>query len=100
MTISSNSLSITLPDGQKASFKEMQAYGNCLQDFIRDQESKLPQIEDTRLHNETVEYLKLLATSYNKQLRIYKAQEAQNQRQFMIGLKEAERTARLWLTQS
>ena len=89
MAISSASLSITLPDGREASFKQLQAYGNTLLDFIRKQEATLPEVEDTGRHNEIVDYLRLLATSFNKQLRIYKAQEAQNQRQFMIVLKQA-----------
>jgi hypothetical protein len=89
MAISSGSLAITLPDGRKASFEEMQTYGNILQDFIRDQEARLPEVKDTRRHNETVDYLQLLATAYNKQLRIYKARETQKQRQFMIVLMQA-----------
>jgi hypothetical protein len=89
MTISSGSLAVTLPDGREASFEEMQTYGNILQGFIRDQEAQLQQVENTRRHNETVEYLQLLATVYNKQLRIYKAREAQTQRQFMIVLMQA-----------
>ena len=86
MARSSSSLAITLPDGREASFEEMQNYGNILQDFIRDQEAQLPQVEDIRRHNEIIDYLQLLATAFNKQLRIYKAREEQKQRQFMIVL--------------
>jgi hypothetical protein len=80
----SRPLAITLPDGQEASFEEMQTYGRILQDFIRDQEARLPEVGDTNLHNEIIDYLQLLATAYNKQLRIYKAREEQKQRQFMV----------------
>ena len=89
MAISSGSLAITLPDGREASFEEMQAYGNIMREFIRDQEAQLPQVEDIHRHNEIIDYLQLLATAYNKQLRIYKAREEPKQRQFMIVLMQA-----------
>jgi hypothetical protein len=85
MEYASSFLAINLPDGQEASFKELQAYGNNLQDFIRTQEARLPPVEEMRRN---------LTSLYNNQLRIYKAQEAQKQRQFMLGLIQAEKAAR------
>jgi hypothetical protein len=89
MANSSGSLAITLPDGREASFEEMQAYGNIMRDFIRDQEAKLPQVEDIHRHNEIIDYLQLLASAYNEQVRIYKVAEKQKQRHFMIVLTRA-----------
>lgn len=86
MTISKSSPTITLPYGGDASFAEMQAYGSVLQSFIRDQESQLAEIQDTRKHNETIDYLQSLASSYNEQLRIYKDTEANHQRDMMMAL--------------
>jgi len=87
MAISSGSFAIKLPDGREATFAELKTYGEILRDFIRDQEAKLPQVEDTRRHNEIIDYLRLIARSYNEQLRIFKVHEAQNQRQFMLVLR-------------
>jgi hypothetical protein len=86
MAITSSSLVIKLPDGREASFEDMQSYGFILQEFIREQEALLPLVEDTRRHNEIIDYLQLLASAYNVQLRIYKAREAQQQRLLGVAL--------------
>jgi hypothetical protein len=44
--------------------------------------------EDTR-HNEIVDYLRLLARSYNEQLRRFKAAQAERQRQVLVVLMRA-----------
>jgi hypothetical protein len=84
MTTSAPQIAIQLPDGRMASFEEMQAYGQTLQQFIFEQEAVLPQVTDTTRHNNVVEYLRLLASSYNEQLRLYKAAEAQRQREILV----------------
>ena len=84
MTTSAPQIAIQLPDGRMASFEEMQAYGQTLQQFIVEQEAVLPQVTDTTHHNNIVEYLRLLASSYNEQLRLYKAAEAQRQREILV----------------
>lgn len=84
MTTSEPQLTIKLPDGHVASFEDMQAYGQTLQHFILTQETLLPQVTDTTRHNNIVEYLRLLASSYNAQLRLYKAAEAQRQREVLV----------------
>jgi hypothetical protein len=84
MTTSAPQLTINLPDGRVANFEEMQAYGQTLQQFIFEQEAVLPQVTDTTRHNTIVEYLRLLASSYNDQLRLYKAAEAQRQREVLV----------------
>ncbi|MBK6512072.1 MAG: hypothetical protein IPG06_23295 [Haliea sp.] len=84
MTTSAPQIAIQLPDGRMASFEEMQAYGQTLQQFIFEQEAVLPQVTDTTRHNNVVEYLRLLASGYNEQLRLYKAAEAQRQREILV----------------
>lgn len=84
MAASAPQLSITVPDGAAATFEELQAYGQILQRFILQQEAALPAIDDNARHNEIIEYLRLLASSYNQQLRRYKAAQAQRQRETLI----------------
>ena len=84
MTTSAPQIAIQLPDGRMASFEEMQAYGQTLQQFIFEQGAVLPQVTDTTRDNNVVEYLRLLASSYNEQLRLYKAAEAQRQREILV----------------
>lgn len=84
MTTSAPRLTIKLPDGRVASFEDMQAYGQTLQQFILAQEAALAQVTDTIRHNQIVDYLRLLARGYNEQLRRYKAAEAQRQREILV----------------
>jgi hypothetical protein len=86
MTTSSSSLAVTLPDGREATFDEMQSYRQILQDFIRDQEALLPQVKDSRRHNEIIDYLRLLAAGYNKQLGVYKAAEAERRQGLLVAM--------------
>lgn len=84
MATSPPRLAITLPHGEVATFEEMQDYGETLQCFIREQEWALAQVQDTQRYNQIVDYLRLLASSYNEQLRLYKAAEAQRQRDILV----------------
>lgn len=84
MTTSAPQITIQLPDGRMASFEDMQAYGQTLQQFIFEQEAALRQVTDTTHHNNIVEYLRLLASSYNAQLRQFKAAQAQRQREILV----------------
>jgi hypothetical protein len=84
MTTSAQQLSVKLPNGAVASFEDMQAYGQTLQHFVLEQEAALPQVTDTTRHNQIVDYLRLLASSYNEQLRLYKAAESQRQREILV----------------
>jgi len=81
---STDAPTITLPDGRSASYEEMQYYGEILQEFIRDQETKLATIEDVRRHNEIIDYLHLLADGYNEQLRLFRASQAQRENAVVI----------------
>ena len=76
--------SVNLPDGGRATFEEMQQYGETLQAFIREQETKLADIEDARRHNEIIDYLQLLADGYNEQLRRFRAAQAQRQKAVVV----------------
>ena len=76
-------LVVRLPNGREATFDEMHSYGQIMQDFIRDQEAKLPQVKDTRRHNQIIDYLQTLADGYNEQLCLYKAAEAQRQQELL-----------------
>lgn len=84
MATSTPLLAINLPHGEIASFEEMQAYGQTLQQFILEQEAALTQVTDTHWHNQVVDYLRLLASAYNEQLRHYKAAEARRQREVLF----------------
>ncbi|MEM9254772.1 MAG: hypothetical protein AAGA91_04950 [Pseudomonadota bacterium] len=86
MTQSSSSISVELPDGSTASFAEMQAYGEVLQSFIKDQEFELQGIEDVERHNAIIDYLHCLADAYNTQLRQFKIAEKQRQAAHMVAL--------------
>jgi hypothetical protein len=86
MTGSTDPISIKLPHGEHASFEEMQAYGSVMQSFICTQEALLEDIEDVRHHNDKIDYLQSLASSYNEQLRLYKAAEARRQRDALSAL--------------
>ena len=86
MPVLTSPKTIRMPHGEKASFLEMQSYGSVLQTFITEQEAKLDDIEDTKRHNEIVDYLQSLANSYNEQLHIYKVKEARQQRKLMSEL--------------
>jgi len=76
--------SVNLPDGGRATFEEMQQYGETLQAFIREQEAKLADIEDPRRHNEIIDYLQMLAEGYNEQLRRFRTAQAQRQNAVVI----------------
>ena len=83
MTVPTSPQTIRMPDGANASFAQMQSYGNVLQGFISEQESKLDDITDIKRHNEIVDYLQSLANSFNEQLHVYKAKDAEEQRELM-----------------
>jgi hypothetical protein len=55
MATSAVPLTVKLPNGREATFEEMQIYGQIMQDFIRDQEALLPQVKDTRRHNQIID---------------------------------------------
>jgi hypothetical protein len=84
MATSSGEMAVKLPNGKKATFEEMQSYGRILKAFICDQEEKLPQVEDTRRHNQIIDYLQTLADGYNLQLSLYRAAEAQRQQELLV----------------
>lgn len=86
MTNFPSSIAVTLPDGRETTFDEMQRYQQIVQDFIRDQEALLPQIKDTRRHNEIIDYLRMLAASYNEQLGVYKAAEALRKQRLLVAM--------------
>jgi hypothetical protein len=86
MTGYGNPMSVKLPRGEYATLEEMRCYGSVLQSFICSQESRLDDIEDFEHHNDTVDYLHSLASSYNEQLRVFKATEARRQRNLMDAL--------------
>jgi hypothetical protein len=86
MATSAVPLTVKLPYGREATFEEMQIYGQIMQDFIRNQEALLPQVKDTRRHNQIIDYLQTLADGYNKQLGIYKAAEACRQQDGVMAL--------------
>jgi hypothetical protein len=77
-------LAVKLPNGREATYEDMQIYGQIMQDFIRDQEALLPQVKDTRRHNQIIDYLQTLADGYNEQLGIYSAAEAQRQQELLV----------------
>lgn len=77
---------IKLPDGRKASFHEMQRYGQVLQEFIREQEENLAQITNDRRHNGIIEYLQTLADGYNKQLGLYQSAEVQRRQKQLVAM--------------
>ena len=64
----------------------MQSYGTTLQQFVRQQEAILPGVYDSRRHNEMIDYLTLLAESYNEQLRIFKMTESHREKEFLASL--------------
>jgi hypothetical protein len=77
-------LAVTLPNGREATIEEMRAYGHVLQKFIVEQEAGLPQVKDSVHHNQIIDYLRLLANSYNEQLRLFKFAETQRQRELLV----------------
>jgi hypothetical protein len=86
MTTSSSPIAVTLPNGREATFDEMQSYRKILLDFIQDQEALLPQVKDSRRHNQIIDYLRILAAGYNWQLGLYKAAEAQRQQELLVAM--------------
>lgn len=83
---SSNPILIQLPKGESASLEDMQAYGETLQSFIRQQEAALSHERDVARHNEIVDYLNLLANSYNEQLRLFRKAEAERRTAMLLSL--------------
>ena len=83
---SQNAVLVQLPRGDSASFEEMRAYGETLQLFVREQEAALDAVEDVQRHNQIVDYLNLLASSYNEQLRVFKIAEKRRQATLMLSL--------------
>ena len=83
---SQNSQLVQLPKGDSATFDEMRAYGETLPLFVREQEAALADVHDVQRHNQIVDYLNLLATSYNEQLRVFKIAEKRRQATLMLSL--------------
>ena len=83
---SQNAVLVQLPRGDSASFEEMRAYGETLQLFVREQEAALDAVEDVQRHNQIVDYLNLLASSYNEQLRVFKLAEKRRQATLLVSL--------------
>ena len=83
---SPNPILIQLPRGDTATFEDMEAYGQTLQAFIRQQEEQLPDERDVTRHNEIVDYLNLLASGYNEQLRLFKEAEARRRSTMLLSL--------------
>ena len=83
---SQDSTLVQLPRGDTASFAEMQAYGETLQRFVREQEAELTNVHDVHRHNQIVDYLHLLASSYNEQLREFKLAEKRRQAALLLSL--------------
>ena len=77
---------IQLPRGDTATFDDMQTYGETLQSFIREQEEHLQEEANVARHNEIVDYLNLLANSYNEQLRLFKEAEARRRTTMLLSL--------------
>ena len=86
METSDYQLKLELPRGETASFEEMQRYGQAIQAFVQETESTLHSIENPKQYNEIVDYLNLLADSYNAQLRAYKIAEKERLRLYMMNL--------------
>jgi hypothetical protein len=86
MATSAVPLAVKLPNGREATYEDMQIYGQIMQGFIRDQEAVLPQVKDTRRHNQIIDYLQTLADGYNEQLGLYNAAEACRQQEVLIAL--------------
>jgi hypothetical protein len=86
MATPSAQLAVKLPNGKEATFDEMQSYGRILQDFICGQEEKLPQVKDTRRHNQIIDYLGTLSDGYNQQLSLYRAAEVQRQQELLVAM--------------
>ncbi|MGI9294696.1 MAG: hypothetical protein ACR2PS_12000 [Pseudomonadales bacterium] len=86
MSASPTPLIVNLPDGEQATYKEMQIYGRMLQTYIRRQEDALPLVNDASRHNQIVEYLVLLADAYNEQLGHYKASEIRRQQALVLAM--------------
>ncbi|MDX1735047.1 MAG: hypothetical protein R3228_11800 [Halioglobus sp.] len=83
---SRDAMPVRLPNGETATFEQMQSYGETLQRFIREQEAALPSISDVQRHNQIIDYLQLLADAYNQQLRVYKDAESHRQRVLLLSL--------------
>ena len=86
METSDYQLKLELPRGETATFDEMQRYGSAIQNFVQETEAKLPDVENINEYNEIVDYLNMLADSYNQQLRAYKAAEKERLRLCMMNL--------------
>lgn len=94
MTEFSSTSTLSMPDGSSATFEEMETFGKTLQRFICETESGLPKIRDDRKHDRIVDYLNLLADSYNEQLKRFRIAERKRheriQMVFLLALHELE----------
>lgn len=86
MEASDYQLKLELPRGETASFEDMQRYGEAIQAFVQTTEASLHEVENRNEYNEIVDYLNLLAESYNEQLGVYKAAEKERLRVYMMNL--------------
>jgi len=70
---------LQLPDGAHADLEEMSTFGRTLQKFIAQQEQLLDEIVDIDHHNEIIDFLNVLADTYNEQLTLFKEAEGERQ---------------------
>lgn len=74
-----SSLVVKFPDGRTATFEIMRDYGRAVQQFVRDTEAALAEVADAGQHNRIVDYLHVVADTYNDQFRIFRASEQERQ---------------------
>jgi hypothetical protein len=86
MNMSSAAPTVNLPNGAEATFEDMQSYGRTLQAFIREQEKALRDIQDTRRHNQVIDFLHMLSDGYNEQLKSYNAAQARRQQALLVAI--------------
>ncbi len=86
MALEPDALALQIPDGRHADQAEMLAYGRVLRDFVRQQEASLPEIESAARHNQVVDFLNELATSYNQQLRLFHDADLQRRQQLLAAI--------------
>lgn len=84
-----NDATLQIPDGRYADVRDMEEFGKTLQSFIQQQEAALDQVSDDAHHNEIVDFLELLAHSYNEQLHIFKRMEIERQRQLLAEIMQS-----------
>lgn len=84
-----NAPPLQIPDGRYAGLRDMEEFGNTLQRFIQEQEATLDQVCDDARHNEIVDFMEVLALSYNEQLAIFKKMEIQRRQQLFAEITQS-----------